>query len=83
MLPTDDGQAVVPVTTGYFVQTAVLYCLRDHQQPWVADGQMKIKKDRKEKEMLKSFTQRALYELIALHNSYKCQQGNDGELLCG
>lgn len=43
MLPTDDGQAVVPVTTGHFVQTAVLYCLRDHQQPRVTDGEAERK----------------------------------------
>lgn len=43
MLPTDDWQAVVPVATGHFVQTAVLYCLRDHQQPRVADGEVEMK----------------------------------------
>lgn len=43
MLPTDDWQAVVPVATGHFVQTAVLDCLRDHQQPRVADGEVEMK----------------------------------------
>lgn len=39
MFPTHHGQPVVSVAAGHFVQTAVLYCLRDHQEAWVTEGE--------------------------------------------
>lgn len=50
VFPTHDRQPVVPVAARHFVQAAVLHCLRNHQQPRVAEGdtgmEFKSKTDR-------------------------------------
>lgn len=43
MLPAHDRQTVVSVAASYFVQTAVLHTLRNHQQSWVAERRPRSK----------------------------------------
>lgn len=37
VFPTHNRQTVVSVAAGHFLQTAVLYCLRNHEQPRITD----------------------------------------------